>query len=219
MPKHTLRANARTLSKNSDAELIAVTAECVAVNIARDKSGEALEAAEARMQRVPPPPSIVRTKEDLELGLFVGTSGVGRPYEEDDIRLIRPMVRRLGRDVREAAGSWKQFTRGGEILRDWSAWRSAVEIEEARSGLKTANEAQSSYDNKFDRLVGRLLAMPAASLDGLLAKAKAFAGNFPDDSTMGEKIGDAFTKFGPDEDVLARGLARDLVRLARAREA
>jgi hypothetical protein len=70
--------------------------------------------------------------------------------------------------------------------------------------------------DRHEDLLRRLVFMPALTLDGVVAKARAFDSLFGDDDALARTAESDLAAFGPNESVLARALARDLLRLARA---
>jgi hypothetical protein len=103
-----------------------------------------------------------------------------------------------------------------EILLAWTDWKKAVGTEEERSGIAAANVAYRVVADKFEEIAGALAKTPAATIEGVLAKTRAFLSLFPDDDAMANNIRDELREFGSDEDVASISLARDLIRLVKS---
>jgi hypothetical protein len=128
MPNATVRANARTMSKanppeHNDAALIALVNECIAAETALDKQNEAMDEAERQQRDIATPKGIFRTESDLQMGLFAGRDGIGKPYDLEDIELLRPLVRRKNREACSTVASFKEGQRADDILEQWRDWR------------------------------------------------------------------------------------------------
>jgi hypothetical protein len=115
-------------AEHAEAALIALADECVAAAKVRDEAADQLEEAEAQHRPIAPPPAILKTQRDAELGPFAGP-GIGAPYVREDIDLIRPLVRRSGRTSAAGATNLAVRMRGLEILEAWPAWRAAVDAQ------------------------------------------------------------------------------------------
>ena len=61
-----------------------------------------------------------------------------------------------------------------EILRAWTDWKKAVGTEGERSGIAAANVAYRVVADKFEGIAGALAKTPAATIEGVLAKTRAF---------------------------------------------
>ena len=221
MPNATVRANARTMPKaepaeNPDAKLIALARECGALAELHLAKVAVTDAARRMTQVIEPPKALFRTEEDLQNGLFVGRDGVGKPYDREDIALLRPLCRRMGRDT---ASSYKDFKRVQAICEHWLDWTQRVEDQEAETGLRAAYAVQGAAVEKYEAAAKKLITMPVFRLRGLVAKACAFRTDFPPDADLANKVAVDLENFGVDEEVLALSLARDVLRLALATEA
>jgi hypothetical protein len=223
MPKASVRANARAMPKsvsteNPESDLIALVNECAAAEAVLDKHNDAMDKAERQQRNVTPPQGIFRTESDFEMGLFAGRDGIGKPYDIDDIERLRPLVRRKDREPCSTIASFKEGERADAILEQWRDWRDAIATDEIKSGYRAASVARRVAADERDRLLGRLARIQPRTLDGVLAKARAFEGSFGAEDTLAKAIDEQIAKFGLDEEVLALSLAADLFRIVRAME-
>jgi hypothetical protein len=65
------------------------------------------------------------------------------------------------------------FVRGMEIIKAWVAWEEAVAKGEERSGLAAAQAADDLAADKFNAIASKLVLTPAATIEGVIAKARA----------------------------------------------
>jgi hypothetical protein len=218
MPNATVRANARTMSKakppeHNDATLIALVNECIAAEAELDKRNDAMDKAECQQRGISPPHAVLRTEADFQLGLFAGRDGIGKPYDIDDIKLLRPLVRRKNRETCSTIASFKEGQRADDILEQWRDWQDAIATEETESGYRAASAARHAAADEHDRLLGKLARMLPLTFADVLAKARAFQNSFGVDDSLARDVDDQIDKFGPDEEALALSLAADLFRL------
>jgi hypothetical protein len=204
MPNATVRANARTMSKanppeHNDAALIALVNECIAAETALDKQNEAMDEAERQQRDIATPKGIFRTESDLQMGLFAGRDGIGKPYDIDDIERLRPLVRRKNRESCSTIASFKEGQRADDILEQWRDWQHAIATEETKSGYRAASVARHAAADEHDRLLEKLARTQPRTLDGVLAKARAFQNSFGVDDSLVKEVDDQIDKFGPDQ--------------------
>jgi hypothetical protein len=218
MPNATVRANARTMPEPADAALLSLVQQCVAAEETLDKHNDAMDQAERQQRGISPPSGVLRTEADFQTGLFVGRDGIGKPYDIDDIKLLRPLVRRKNREACSTVASFKEGQRADEILEQWRDWQDALATEDTKSGYRAASVARHAAADEHDRLLGELARMRPQTLDGALAKARAFQNSFGADDSLAEAVDEQIGKFGPDEEALALSLAGDLFRLVRTME-
>jgi hypothetical protein len=186
-----------------------------ALNLTRcSKAIAATDAAQTRQKRIEPPAALLRTEADFALGLFVSKGAIGKIYEQEDIALIRALVRREGRRPGDRH-SYSVFARGLAIIEHWHEWQEEVAEAEAASGYRAADEAQSEVHDRQREAAKKLAVLPANTFDGMVAKARAFQFIFPDDPALYKQLCNDLDRFGADGEALAMSLAADLIRLAR----
>jgi len=191
----------------ADAELMTIADACAEAARAREAAADAAQQAEAQREPLTPPAAILKTQRDAELGLFDG-QGVGTPYRKAEIDRLRPLADRQTSSV-SAEPPPPHLTRSCEIVSAWPAWSAALATCADDCALDGAAD-------RHEELLRRLLVMPALTLDGVVAKARAFDSLFGDDAALARSAESDFDRFGPTESVLALALARDLIRIARA---
>jgi hypothetical protein len=193
----------------ADAELMAIADACAEAGRAREAAADAAQEAEAQREPLAPPAALLKTQHDAELGLFDG-DGVGTPYGKAEVELLRSSANRWPTAAPgESRATPPVQTRSSEIVSAWPAWGAAL-------ATCVADPALDAAADHHEDLLRRLLATPALTLDGVVAKARAFDSLFGDDAELARNAKSDFDAFGPNESVLARALARDLIRLARA---
>jgi hypothetical protein len=198
-----------------DAALFAMAEECIVASRERDKVFAQMNVAEEKHNPIPTPEPVLKSQQDAQRGLFLG-DGIGKPYDEVEIAAIRVFCRRVGRSPDGDVDPKRAYFRAMEILRAWADWQDAIKAEEERSGLVAANAAYRIVQDKFDAVAGALAKTPAATIEGVLAKTRAFLCVFTDDDAMASNIRDELRDFGADEDVAPMSLARDLIRLVKS---
>jgi hypothetical protein len=213
------RADARPKTKaaHPDAEIFTLAEQVEVARKLYDEAIEAEEKADDRCRHLPTPPVIIRTKNDMELGLFVGNR-VGTSYGRDDVPALRALLR---------AHSIFGNNRDGEVWLRTTAILDALrnlKEEDARegwtSGMTEAKRRHDVANDAYEDLVGRLVKKQAATIEGALAKARSMRRSlFCDDEessteNFNAKLKYALDRLGPDGDACALSLARDLVHLA-----
>ena len=197
-----------------DAALFALAQECSAAASERQKTVDHLNLVEAEYEPVPAPDTLTKTKRDAELGLYIGSGDW--PYDEAEIAAIRVLCRTIGHSGNPTPQRCEAYKRSKEILAAWANWREAFKREEARSGMTAANRAYDAAADRFDDVAARLARIPAATIEGVLAKTKATLYVFADDIDLARKIWGDLHDYGPEQDAIATSLARDLIRLVKS---
>jgi hypothetical protein len=220
MPKTTLRANARTMPKTEphrDAEIFDLVTKAFEAEKVHTVTQERLASIEERKREHKWPDALRRTERDRELGFFVGND-IGGRYERDEIDLIRSLHRRTGRLPVEEGG--EAHVRASEILSIWNAWRSSVKIENERLDWAAAEAAYCDALERHDHILKVVALTPAATVDGLFAKARAFEFYLmPDDVSIGKALRALIEQSGVDDETVSVALTRDIAALARKAEA
>lgn len=177
MSKATVRTNARTMSKSAphpDAEIFALAEKCATANQRYEAAGAAFDEAEHRCADIKPPPALIKTEEDAKMRLFV-LGCPGETYDRSEIVVIGAILRSLRND---GARSCPAYRRGRAIINSWLEWDAREEAEKERSGYEAADGAQTVALRDLNHVVEQPATTPALTIDGLLAKARAF-GHFP----------------------------------------
>jgi hypothetical protein len=195
-----------------DAALFALVEECIAAAAERDKGLDLIEHAENLHREVAIPPAVLRSERDLELRLYVGAAE-GEPYGLAEIAAMRTF--RRSRNSEDTPESLRAFIRCGEILDAWADWQDALAREEERCGLDAARRTETVVADRFDEIAEKVVKTPAATIEGVIAKARASQHVMPDDHQMTVTMLDEMRRYGIDEDIFSKSLARDLLRLAK----
>src|ERR1700722_5480061 len=90
------------------------------------------------------------------------------------------------------------FVRGMEIIQAWVAWKEAVAKGEERSGMAAANAADAIASDRFDAIAAKLVMTPAATIEGVMAKARATANVFGE-NVSGECLRNELRVWRPDD--------------------
>jgi hypothetical protein len=227
MSKATVRANARTLpkaTKHPDAAIFALAEQCIAAAQVRAETGDALEKAEERCQSLRPsnPPEVLRrTEKDKRLGLYVGDR-LGTMYNREDIPVLRALVRSGSILYFDGRSNIEVYLRARDILkalRDWKDKEACLAREEHESGLTDAQNRHYEAINSYDDLAEQLLKMTAATVDGVLAKARAGRHNFLTEESLDKDLRDRFECIGTEYEAFTISIARDMLRLANGEAA
>jgi hypothetical protein len=223
MPTTNARANARSLpkAKHSDAELFALVERVVDAHKRLELSRDDLYEAFQGIRRVSDMfPALRKTEADAQLGFFVGP-GVGHLYEQEEIDRIRAFARAKARTIADAGlEDAKPFDRAIAILDAWASREERKDVERAADGDKEHRSRQRDYDG----LAAELILMRPATIEGVMAKAKALILETPinaddnddNDDNDGDALGIALRRFGPDEQTVTLSLTYDVLRLAAA---
>jgi hypothetical protein len=219
MTNASKRANARRRTKadHPDAEIFALAEQVEAARKLHYEAMDALETAEDHCRHLEDPPVIIRTENDMRLGLFVGNR-VGTAYSREDVPALRALARAHSVLGNGADGKvWLRATAILDALRDLNkedmreGWTAG--LVRAREGCRVAGDA-------YEEIGGRLAKIQATTIEGVFAKARAMRPSLlGDDEESSEesfdaKLQKALNHFGPDGDACALSLARDLVHLA-----
>jgi hypothetical protein len=214
MPNRTVRANATGLPKNNpDAALLAKAAECLILERAMKEAGEAYDEAEERRAAIETPRAIIRTEDEANRRLVLGT-GLGEPYTEDEIEALRVLVRSLGRSKAHRKEDTAAYLRGREILTAWASWRKWVDEDEERVGFTAAVVAHDKAYRAHDKAVAEIIATPAQTIEGVIAKARAGAVYLETPEGLDGLIEEGLRDYGTDREVIAISLTRDLLAMS-----
>jgi hypothetical protein len=150
--------------------------------------------------------------------LFVG-SGIGQVYNHEEIEAVRVLRRRLGRDLADCINA-DVFLRCEEILDEWKRWGKNKIVEASRSGYADARRADLETFEVYEGITSLLARTQALTVEGLFAKARVFESVFPAPEYLASSIREGLEKLGVgDEDAIALSLTRDILVLARGKEA
>jgi hypothetical protein len=107
----------------------------------------------------------------------------------------------------------------GPSLEAWAKWTAQKEAEDARSGFDAADRAFSVARDDLASVAAQLAVTRALTVDGLLAKARAF-GQFSYIDNLAEILKQQIDESNAlDREVLALSLMRDVIMLAQGGEA
>jgi hypothetical protein len=223
MTKATVRADARTLPKGAqhpDAAIFALAEQCIAAAQVRDETGDALGKAEERCQSLRPsnPPEVLRrTEQDKRLGLYVGDR-VGTMYNREDIPVLRALVRSSSIFYFDGrSNNIEGHRRARDILkamRDWKDEEARLAREAHESGLTDAENRHYEALNSYNDLAEQLLKMAAATVDGVLAKARAGRHNFLTEESLDKDLQEQLNCIDQPYEAFTISIARDMLRLA-----
>jgi hypothetical protein len=197
-----------------DAALFALAEECAVAFREREKVTDHLNAVEAEFEPVPAPAAIKKTKRDFELGLYLGNANFD--YDKSEIAAIRTLCRTICHRPSPSELDLERFRRCKEVIGAWTAWQDAFTREKERSGVAAANRAWDEATDKSDDIAERLARMPAATIEGVLAKARATQYAFIGDAALGAKVREDLHLYGPEQEAFATSFARDLIRIVKS---
>jgi hypothetical protein len=195
-----------------DAEIFALAEKCATANQRFGAAGDAFAEAEHRCADIKPPRALIKTEEDAKMRLFV-LGCPGETYDRSEIAVIGAILRSLRNG---GGGSCPAYRRGRAIIDSWLEWDAREEAEKGRSGYEAADRAQTVALRDLNHVVEQLATTPALTIDGLLAKARAF-GHFSVTENLAKRIESQINEVGVlDLEPLTLSLASDMFSLAKA---
>jgi hypothetical protein len=217
MPPLAVKALAGLPSSNPDAELLDLCRECEQLQ-AQLKAWfkEQEEASERYKPLEPPKPEALRVQSgDRDLDLPVPREW--NPdlkenvradwYTGSEVRKLESKPRTKRRLVKWVPWPEAQ-ARADEIVAAFRSWQSECEAVRCSVGLDDTNAVPDAFSEKIKPLEERIIEMPAKTLEGFRAKARAVVSSY---STL-EELEEEFTNMSVSHDI-AWSLIRDLRQL------
>ena len=203
IPTAALAGNVSSSLPRQDAELLALVAEYERIGAAVAATDERCsELDEQHSPHLATMPDAVRWQaKDDRLFFWIRASERAdglRHYRRNDLYKFECLVARTNPDATSAAG----FERAEEILAGLHQWEADQAAFEERLGIKALKDEFRELLGRSRELCSRIMATPATSLPGLVAKANVAAdlhGGIDDDDLEPDSVG------------MALALVRDLL--------
>jgi hypothetical protein len=200
-------APASDTAPHPDAEIVALAEKCPTANQRYEAAGAAFDESEQRRVDIKPPQALIKTEEDAKMRLFVCVAA-GSSYNRAEIAALSAIRRSLDLPSSETLPVYRRCR---AIIEAWREWTAREEAESTRSGYMAADRVQRNATSALTCAAEELVMTPALTVDGVLAKARAFR-TFSLIDTVAEQI----VQDGVFElEVLALSLASDLFSLAK----